>query len=306
MQPQKVNMFYLLELLTEYSDEDHILSANEILELMREKYGIKLERRAVYSYVNTLMFLGCDISTYDDNGKGYYLKTGYFDEKEVRLLIHGLYLNPECGKGDVSGLIGKLQKFLSVYKRASYDGTIGRKGVSAVSYDTAELLIRAAEEGKRVSFGYMEHGFENGHLCSYEQRREAAAHDILIREGAFSIEYTDDSGEMHRIGTDKMKDVRLLDGASEERRKESESAAVTVKCREYILNELINDFGDKAHILTHKNNSFTAVLETDRESFEQWALKHIEHCEVIEPKSMRDRLISAIRESGYFNEACNT
>ena len=56
MQPRNVNMFYFLELLAGYSDVDHILATNEIIEMMLEKYQVKIERRTVYSYINTLMF----------------------------------------------------------------------------------------------------------------------------------------------------------------------------------------------------------------------------------------------------------
>lgn len=303
MQPQKVNMFYLLKVLTEYSDEDHILTANGIIDLMHSEYGIKLERRAVYSYVNTLLFLGCDISSYDDNGKGYYLKRGYFDEKEVRMLIHGAYLNPECGRGELRELIKKLQKFLSVYKRVTYDPA-DRRLMPAVRTETADKLIRAAESGMHVELEYTEHGFENGRVCSSEAVCEADGADIELQDGAFFVYCSDGSGKRRRIGADRIRNVRLADGGAGKNRKETESAVVKVKCSECILEELTDDFGSAAHILTFKNGSFTAIIETDPESFEPWALKNIGHCEVIEPNALRNGIIDAIRASGYFGELC--
>lgn len=301
MQPRNVNMFYFLELLAGYSDVDHILATNEIIEMMLEKYQVKIERRTVYSYINTLMFFGFDISTYDDNGKGYYLRSIYFNEAEIRMLIHGLYLDPECGRSDARNISEKLQKFLSVYKRRQYGYLAEKKKLTAAfSAEQTELLLKAYEEGKRISFGYSEYVFENDRVCEKKNRCETDVLGVEPKGGMFYAE-CDICGEKRHIGAELMHDISLTDepaqngaGASAD-----EPLKVIVKCRDEAINDIMHDFVNRVRILTHKNNSFTAVIDMDRESVLPWALKNLALCEVLEPKELRERIIGAIKNSGY-------
>ena len=48
----------LLEILKEYSDEEHQLTMKEILSKMESNYGLRPDRRTIYSAVATLMDLG--------------------------------------------------------------------------------------------------------------------------------------------------------------------------------------------------------------------------------------------------------
>ena len=52
-------------ILSEHSDEDHVLSMKMIIDYYLELYGLKLDRRTVYSSIDTLKELGIDICTYD-------------------------------------------------------------------------------------------------------------------------------------------------------------------------------------------------------------------------------------------------
>ena len=74
MLTEKANAICLLEVLKEYSDAEHILPMREIIAKMQSLYGIKIDRRTVYGAVALLIELGYDISLYEDNGVGYYLR----------------------------------------------------------------------------------------------------------------------------------------------------------------------------------------------------------------------------------------
>jgi len=75
MLTEKANAICLLEVLKEYSDAEHILPMREIIAKMQSLYGIKIDRRTVYGAVALLIELGYDISIYEDNGVGYYLRS---------------------------------------------------------------------------------------------------------------------------------------------------------------------------------------------------------------------------------------
>lgn len=73
MLTEKAITICLLEILKEYSDDKHVLTTGEIISKLDHLYGLKPDRRTIYSAFDTLIGLGYEISLYKDNGKGYYL-----------------------------------------------------------------------------------------------------------------------------------------------------------------------------------------------------------------------------------------
>ena len=82
MLTEKANAICLLEVLKEYSDAEHILPMREIIAKMQSLYGIKIDRRTVYGAVALLIELGYDISIYEDNCVGYYLRDRELEPSE--------------------------------------------------------------------------------------------------------------------------------------------------------------------------------------------------------------------------------
>lgn len=100
MLTEKANAICLLKVLAEYSDEKHILPMREIISKMKQDYGIAPDRRTIYSTVTMLNNIGYDISTYEENGVGYYLKQRLFEPGEMRLLnVHILVTHDRNGCG---------------------------------------------------------------------------------------------------------------------------------------------------------------------------------------------------------------
>ena len=110
----------LLEILKEYSDEEHQLTMKEILSKMESNYGLRPDRRTIYSAVATLMDLGYDVSTYEDNGKGYCLRERDFEQSEVLLLADAVYSFPFISATQSKQLVDKLQKQVSTHQRKNH------------------------------------------------------------------------------------------------------------------------------------------------------------------------------------------
>jgi hypothetical protein len=91
MPGNKTNILCILRILQEYSDEDHILPMRGIIAKMKAIYDVSIDRRTVYGMVEALNLLDFDISTYEENGVGYYLRTRIFEPSEVRLLTDRIY-----------------------------------------------------------------------------------------------------------------------------------------------------------------------------------------------------------------------
>lgn len=73
----------ILEILKEYSDQEHRLTQQKIVSLLKSNYGMDCDRRSVKNNVLYLKELGYDISL----EKGYCLLDRQFDDVELRILI---------------------------------------------------------------------------------------------------------------------------------------------------------------------------------------------------------------------------
>ena len=58
----------ILEILKNYSDEEHPLTSGEIIKKLKADYGLSAARNAVERNLSLLCELGWDISTYEENG----------------------------------------------------------------------------------------------------------------------------------------------------------------------------------------------------------------------------------------------
>jgi hypothetical protein len=68
------NAIYILNVLKKYSDEEHKLSVAEIQRKIKEKYDVDIDSRTIRRNINLLKYkLDYDISTREENGKGYYI-----------------------------------------------------------------------------------------------------------------------------------------------------------------------------------------------------------------------------------------
>ena len=164
MLTEKANAICLLEVLKEYFDAEHILPMREIITKMQSLYGIKIDRRTVYGAVALLIELGYDISIYEDNGVGYYLRSRELEQSEVLLLTDAVYPFPFTPAKQTEQLVQKLQKQLSIHQRKRYRYlTISRqdrKTDNRQVFWNIEQLDEAITRKKKVTVVYLHYGYD--------------------------------------------------------------------------------------------------------------------------------------------------
>lgn len=63
MQPKKMIILDILDILRKHTDEDHRLSQQQIQNLMKSEYGMKVDRKTVRRNLSKLMEYGFPINT---------------------------------------------------------------------------------------------------------------------------------------------------------------------------------------------------------------------------------------------------
>ena len=79
---QKLKLLYIMQMLKENTDENHAMSANDIISALA-KQGISAERKSIYDDIERLKLFGCDILSRRSEPKGYYLASRDFEIAEL-------------------------------------------------------------------------------------------------------------------------------------------------------------------------------------------------------------------------------
>ena len=160
---KKASILLILKVLEEYSDEDHFLTQQDIIDKIDEIYGIELERKSVAFSISLLQELDYDINKSPRGG--YALLSRSFDNSEIRYISDALFSSKSINGKQATELSNKLNSCLSRYQRKDYNfiyksNEINRTDNKELFY-TLELIEEAKRRGKRISFQYLSYD-ENG------------------------------------------------------------------------------------------------------------------------------------------------
>ena len=84
---QKLRTLYLMQILLEETDEDHIMNASQLIEQLNMKYGMDADRRTIYSDIEVLERFGLSITQLKGKTPGYYVDSRDFELAELKLLV---------------------------------------------------------------------------------------------------------------------------------------------------------------------------------------------------------------------------
>ena len=116
---KKASILLILKVLEEYSDEDHFLTQQDIIDKVDELYGIELERKSVAFSISLLQELDYDINKSPRGG--YALLSRSFDNSEIRYIVDSLFSSKSISGKQAAELSNKLNSCLSKYQRKDYN-----------------------------------------------------------------------------------------------------------------------------------------------------------------------------------------
>lgn len=316
MMTDRANAICLLEILREYSDEEHILAMRDLIQKMNALYDLKPDRRTVYSAISLLIDLGYDISMYEDNGIGYYLRNRDFEQSEILLLTDAVYSFPFIPAKQSEGLISKLQKQLSVHKRKQYRHlTVVRqekKTNNRQVFLNIELLDEAIQEKKQVSFFYLQYGTDKMlHLRREKPYTVNPYGMVFMNEHYYLVCNLSGKPNTSLYRIDRIKDISILESEwNKPLENNSEvmnavyafsgkSEYIKMTCDMVILDDVIDQFGTGATIRSLDEKAFELTIKAPPRGVKFWALQYLPYAEVLEPAWLREEIIESVRANKY-------
>ena len=157
---QKLKLLYLKELFERQSDEEHLLSMQDILDALAAR-GIRAERKSVYDDILCLQQFGMDIVTVKGRHGGYFLASRTFELPELKLLVDAVQSSKFLSERKSMQLIAKLETLASGYAAGSLRRQVtvaGRvKTMNESVYYSVDLLHEAIQKNSRITFRYFDY-----------------------------------------------------------------------------------------------------------------------------------------------------
>lgn len=312
---KKMLNMLILEVLETYSDENHPLTQQEIIRLLKQDYDMACDRRSVKANIISLNELGYEINMKN----GYFLINRKFDDAELRLIIDSVLFSKTLSGNQARKLIKKLESmgnkyFDSKVSHISTTSDLSRTDNKQVLY-TVSAINDAIDQKKKISFRYNDYGVdlklyprEKEYIVNPYQMVAANGHYYLIGNydcyddlSYYRIDKITDISIMN----EKVKPMKQVEGLEKgldlpkhmaEHIYMFSGPAVRVKflIREGMISELIDWFGKDFRILDHKDGMLTVSVNCNEQAMLFWALQYGPYVEVVEPKSLREKICKEI------------
>ena len=159
LEPKKLALIHILQILERYTDCDHLLKHDEIVKKLESDYGIVVERKAIGRNLSLLKEAGYDIET---TKKGSYLASRLFEDSELRLLSDSVLSSRHITAKHSKELIEKLttlsNKYFKSHIKNVYSVNDWGKSENDALFYNIETIDEAIEKKCKVRFDYNKYG----------------------------------------------------------------------------------------------------------------------------------------------------
>ena len=298
---KKMLNMLILDILEQYSDEDHHLTQQEIIRHLRAQYGMECDRRSVKNNIDSLKELGFDIVT---NNKGaFVLFNKGISQKRARELIDKL---KEFGGRHFSA------KVKHVCNLPELQHTDNKQTMYAL-----DALNDAIDKKKKVSFVYNTYGTD---LQLHPKRKElyiVNPYQIVANNGRYYLVGNYDKYDnVAHFRIDRMTNVCMLD----ERRKpvsqvtdfkngfslpkhmaehiymfSGKTVSVRMVAKKHLMDELVDWFGKDFKIRREFEDEMLVDVKCNKSAMKFWALQYGPYVEVLEPAELREEIMESVK-----------
>ncbi|MCR5719937.1 MAG: WYL domain-containing protein [Lachnospiraceae bacterium] len=212
---QKLKLYYLAKIMTEKTDDEHMITMPEIQQELL-KYNVTADRKSLYTDLEQLSVLGIEVIGEKDRNHFYYhVGSKQFEIAELKLLVDAIQSSKFITEKKSNELIKKLTGFASEYEAMQLKRQVvvqGRvKTMNESIYYFVDDVHRAIAENRQISFEYMKWNTDK----KMEPRRSepyvvspwALTWDD---ENYYLIAYDEEAGRIKHFRVDKLKSIRIL------------------------------------------------------------------------------------------------
>jgi predicted DNA-binding transcriptional regulator YafY len=307
----------ILRVLEQRANKAKPLSTRHIIEYLKEDFGMIAERKAVGRNLLLLQEMGFPLSTYQDNGKGYYLEAveqtqgANMPSADDPAALDAYLRAPRSHETEQA--LKLLQDDVPIYisdaERIRQDGSVFQK---------LALLKEAIRTGVQVSFRYLMVQANGSTAPQRETPFSVSPYALFLAEGFYYVIVSVSGyGRLLHYRCDLMDGLALTDQPVRPSQSMVEcmngldvAAYVnrtiyhtdvkethTLLCAEHLAGDLLDAFGDAVR-LKPEGETVRAEIDAPWEPIRRFLGTHLKHATLLAPAwrraQMREELLSAL------------
>lgn len=313
----KIRLWELMRILFLETDEDHMLSAEELVERLQAE-GIEANRKSIYADVRTLVQeIGVDIVAVRE-GHHYLYHYGHriFEDAELRLIIDIIQASSFFSVSKSEQLISELKKLTSrekadeLQRNVLLDGRV--KTSSKKIYYNIDALARAIDRKACVTFQYEHWNLKKEPELKYNGALYRVSPWQLCWHGEnyYLIGYDEFKERLSHYRIDKMVNVEVTDLPYGQKARETfrdldpatyghahfdmfggRDTKVRLVCENGMINVIVDRFGRDVAVTPLDSDHFSVWVEVvTSEKFFSWIFGFNGQIWIAEPESVRGQM----------------
>ena len=317
LEPTKLALVRILQILEQYSDFDHPLKQQDIIDYLDKDYGIAIERKAVGRNLSLLKEAGYDIVS---DRRGSYLAERTFDDSELRMLIDGVlasrYITAKHSKELIERLCTLSNKYFRSHVKNIWSVNEWSKTDNRALFYNIEIVDTAIEQGKQIAFCYNKYGADKKLHKTSDQR--ATPYQLILRNQRYYLIACNEKWKnLGHYRLDRITDIRLTDEPATALRS-LPGHANGIDYREYatslpymftdkpenieflaepdIIDQIVDWFGDNARI-EQNGDKLKVSVKASPMAMEYWAMQYLNFVEILSPKTLRERIAENLKSA---------
>lgn len=309
----------LLNILKEYSDENHFLTQQEISDLLYKEYDLEIERKTIGSTLTLLEELDYDIYK-NPAGKGVCLLTRDFEQSEIQYIIDAIFSSKSIGGKEAKDVATKVMSCLSKYQRKDYrylnkTSEINRTTNHQV-FLNIEIISEAIKKQQNIKFKYESYNKKGEKCYKYHDWFYTVSPYFLVNNfGKYYLICHRKYNKFTIFRLDYIAECKIDTESKFLPLKEIEEVSPTFNISDYMnehiylfntevktfemkilkpfaLNYIYDWFGKNAKLIKNNDDLFIR-LRCDETAFFYWAMQYGEYIELLAPLEMKEKLVKA-------------
>ncbi len=320
---KKSSILLVLKVLEKYSDENHYLTQNEIVDKIYRDYDIELERKSVGSSLSMLEELDYDINK--GSKGGFALLSRTFDQTEASYLIDAIFSSRSIDGKQAKKIADQISSCFSIYQRKDYSyiyksSEVNRTINKQVLYNIS-IIHEAMKKGKRVGFQYLAYDACGNQTTKMEGFEYIVSPYYLINNfGRYYLlcNYREKYRALQTFRIDYMVNIRIKDDWPIKKMKDLIGGSKDFSISKYINNHIymfggdlveveleldgdwvitiIKDwFGENAKI-KNKKGKLRADIKCNEEALYYWIMQYSDCVKVNSPASFVEKIKDGLKK----------
>ena len=308
--PQKIKLLKLYEILRQHTDEDSPLSTNQLCAML-EAEGIICDRRTLAEDIDILNANGFEVLRRRTRyAMLFYIVDRRFDLAEVKILIDAIQAASFITKQKTIELMDKVASLAGSYKAAGLTGNLvtfnTRKHTNEAIYYTVDTLERALQQKQKASFQYFDLDENRNRVLRKKSERYIVNPIGLVyhEDNYYLVTYHETHEATVNYRIDRMADVQLEDESVAEQAIALSSelavyterifkmfngpqATVELQFDRKLIDAVHDKFGESVEITASKRGLFKATVEVlVSPVFFGWCFQFGKNMKILSPNSV--------------------